>query len=61
MPARFIDVCLWGVELGILEEGIAEGATRARNLFHLDGDPLSFKDCEIVIVLTSAQFLRNRR
>ena len=49
------------MELGILEEVIAEGAMRARNLFHLDGDPLSFKDCEIVIVLTSAQFLRNRR
>ena len=49
------------MELGILEEGIAEGAMRARNLFHLDGDLLSFKDCEIVIVLTSAQFLRNRR
>ena len=43
MPTRFIDVCLWGRELGILEEGKAEGAMRARNLFHLNGDPLSFK------------------
>ena len=57
MPTGFIDVCLWGVELGFLEEGIAEGAMSARNLSHLDGDPLSFKDCEIVIVFASAQFL----